>query len=110
MLHTKGYGFSPDGSHYGSLPMLGLLLREAGCMNMGVKPHMLDFSTGTALHDSQYQNYMVWSVLLKSAFVRNGLTTEEEFDQTYNLMLEEMQALHFRGLCSMLTVWGEKPA
>src|SRR5215472_2285744 len=63
VLHAKGYGFSHDGSHIGTLPMLGLLLREAGCVNREFMPHMLDFSTGTALYDSQYQNYMVWPLL-----------------------------------------------
>jgi SAM-dependent methyltransferase len=109
-LHAKGYTFSHDGSHYGIVYMLDPLLREVGCVNIGFKPHMLDYSTGTALHDSQYQNYMVGFSLVKSAFIHDGITTEEEFDQAYNLMLEEMQLPHFRGLWSMLTAWGEKPA
>src|SRR5262249_35088814 len=102
------YGFSPDGSHYGTIPMLGLLLQDAECMNIGFMPHMLDYSTGTAFHDSQYQNYKVWPVLLKPAFISQGITTEEEFEQTYKVMLEEMQMPRFRGLWSMLTVWGQK--
>ena len=107
MVHRKGYGFSHDGSHFGVLPMLGLLLQEAGCTNIQTKPHMLDFSTGTALHKSQYQNYMVWYALLKPELIRMGITTEEGFDQTYNSMLEEMQLPRFRALWSMLTVWGK---
>jgi SAM-dependent methyltransferase len=110
MLKARGYGFSPDGSHIGILPMLGLLLQEAGCVNIQFMPHMLDFSTGTAGHSSQYQNYMVWPLLIKSVFIRESITTEEEFDHTYKLMLEEIQLPHFRGLWSLLTVWGEKRA
>jgi ubiquinone/menaquinone biosynthesis C-methylase UbiE len=110
VFHAKGYGFSPDGSHLGILPMLGLLLQEAGCVNIQCKPHMLDYSTGTALHDSQYQNYMVMLALGKSMILRPGILTEEEFDQLYQQVLEEMQMPNFRGLWSLLTVWGEKPA
>jgi ubiquinone/menaquinone biosynthesis C-methylase UbiE len=110
MLHTKGYGFSPNGSHFGVMPMLGLLLQDVGCVNIQLKPHMLDFSTGTALHNSQYQNYMVAFALLKPGLIHAGLTTEEEFDQTYQLMLDDMQQPRFRGLNSVLTVWGEKRA
>jgi SAM-dependent methyltransferase len=110
MLKAKGYGFSPDGSHLGILPTLGSLLQEAGCINIQFKPHMLDFSPGTALHESQYQNYMVWPTLLKSMFIHESLTTEEAFDQTYKLMLDEMQQPHFRGLWSLLTMWGKKQA
>ena len=109
LLYRKGYGFSHDGSHYGVFPMMGLLLQDAGCVNIQIKPHMLDYSIGTALYESQYQNYMAWPMLLKSAFIRDGIATEEIFDQTYNQMLEEMQQPRFRGLWSMFTVWGEKP-
>ena len=108
LLHRKGYGFSHDGSHYEILPMMGLLLQDVGCVNIQSKPHMLDYSVGTALYEGQYQNYMVWPMLLKSAFMREGIATEEDFDQTYNQMLEEMQRPRFRGLWRMLTVWGEK--
>jgi SAM-dependent methyltransferase len=108
VLHTKGYGFSPDGSHIGILPMLGLLLREAGCVNIQSKPHLLDFSTGTALHKSQYQNYMVWPLLLKSAVIDTLSIEPREFDQTYQQMLEEIQLPRFRGLWSLLTIWGER--
>jgi hypothetical protein len=109
-LHAKKYGFSDDGSHIGILPMMGLLLQEAGCVNIQFKPHILDFSTGTALHESQYQNYMVWPMLVKKAYINEGIATEEDFDQTYQQMLEELQFPYFRGLNSLLTVWGEKHA
>jgi hypothetical protein len=106
-LYKRGYGFSHDGSHFGVLPMLGLLLQEVGCVNMQFKPHMLDFSMGTAWHGSQRQNYMVMGALVKAAFLQEGITTEEEFDQTYEQLLDEMQLPSFRGLGCLLTVWGE---
>jgi SAM-dependent methyltransferase len=107
-LHTKGYGFSPDGSHLGILPLLGLLLQEAGCVNIQFMPHLLDFSAGTTGHSSQYQNYMVWPLLLKPVLIHECITTEEAFNQTYKLMLDELQRPRFRGLWSLLTIWGEK--
>jgi hypothetical protein len=88
--------------------VLGSLLRESGGVNIQCKPHVLDYSIGTALHDSQYQNYMVWPSLLKSVVIDTLSIAEEAFDQTYNLMLEEMQSSSFRGLWSLLTVWGER--
>src|SRR5262249_23442564 len=66
ILKARGYGFSHDGSHLGILPLLGLLLQDAGCVNIQYKPHLLDFSVGTALYESQYQNYMVWAQLIKT--------------------------------------------
>jgi ubiquinone/menaquinone biosynthesis C-methylase UbiE len=110
MLYRRGYGFSPDGSHLGILPMLGLLLQEVGCVNIQFKPHILDYSTGTALHESQYQNFMVGSVVVKPVILREGKTTEEEYDALYKQVLEDLQLPNFRGLWSFLTVWGEKRA
>jgi hypothetical protein len=69
---------------------------------------MLDFSIGTALHDSQYQNYMVWPQLMKSEVLTTLSIEPGEFDQTYEQMLEDMQSTSFRGLWSLLTVWGER--
>lgn len=108
VFQRKGYGFSPDGSHLGIMPMQGLLLQECGCVNIGSKPHMLDFSSGTALHESQYQHYQVAYSLLKPLCIGEGLVTEELFDKMYQEMFEEMRWTHFRGLWSLLTVWGEK--
>jgi SAM-dependent methyltransferase len=108
MLHVRGYGFSPDGSHLGIIPMEGLLLQDAGCVNIHFKSHRIDFSRGAALYESQYQNYMVMFASAKPALIHLGITTEEEFDHTYKAMLEEMQHPRFRGLGSLLTVWGGK--
>jgi ubiquinone/menaquinone biosynthesis C-methylase UbiE len=110
LLHMKGYGFSDDGSHIGILPVLGMLLQEAGCVNIQSMPHILDYSMGTALHDSQYQNYMVWPQLIKTSLLTTLSIAEGEFDQTYRQMLEEMQMPRFCGLWSLLTVWGERSA
>ena len=41
--------------------------------------------------------------------IRLGIATEEEFEQVYMRMDEELQMPRFRGLGSMLTAWGEKP-
>ena len=108
LLAAHGYGFSPDGSHIGILPMLGPLLQEAGCVHMGSQPHTLDFSWGTSLHDRQYQNYMVWPILIEALLLATLSVKKEEFDHTYQDMLYEMHMPQFRGLWSVLTVWGEK--
>jgi len=107
ILKVRGYGFSHDGSHLGILPMLGLLLQDAGCMNIQYKAHLLDFSIGAGLYESQYQNYMVWAQLIKSSLTSTLSIEPGEFDQTYQQMLEEMQNPSFCGLWSLLTVWGD---
>jgi hypothetical protein len=109
VLQRKGYGFSHDGNHMGMLPMQGLLLQERGCVNIGSRAHMLDYSAGTALHASQYQNFQLSFSAMKPLCIGEGLATEEVYDQTCQRTFEEVQWPHFRGLWSVLTVWGEKP-
>ena len=88
--------------------MLGLLLQEVGCVHISSMPHILDFSSGTPLHESQHQNYMIWPLMLKTSLLTTLPITGEEFDQTYQQMLSEIQMSQFRGLWSLLTVWGVK--
>jgi len=109
MLHRKGYGFSPDGSHLGILPMLGQFLQDVGCDEYCFLPHLLNFSVGTSLHVYQYQNYMVWPQLLKSTLLKTLFISEEVFDHTYECMMDEMQRPSFRGLWNVMTVWGKVP-
>src|SRR5204862_2385647 len=45
-LKVQG-SFSSTGRFTGSLPMLGRLLREAGCVNVQQQSHVIDFSVGT---------------------------------------------------------------
>jgi len=108
MIHAKGYGFSPDGSHLGMQPMSGFLLQEGGCVNIQSKAHIIDFSSGAVSHDITCQDYKILLLAMKPAFIHEGLTTEAEFDQTYEQVLEDMQLPSFRGIGIMITTWGEK--
>lgn len=111
MLYERGYGFSSPSHHLGILPWLDPLLQDVGvgCVHTGRMPHLLDFSYDTILHDSQYQNHMVWTLLMQSQLLDDGITTEEEFTQTYQRMLEEIQRPLFRGIWNLLTLWWRKP-
>ncbi len=108
MLWERGYGFERSGSHLNILSWLNLLLVQMGYGNFQFKHHVLDFSSGTAGHSDQYQNYKLWPQLIKSAIIDQCVTTEELFDQTYQQMLEEMRLPQFRGQWNLLTVWAEK--
>jgi ubiquinone/menaquinone biosynthesis C-methylase UbiE len=109
LLHRMGYGFSPDGLDLGMTPLLGLLLAEAGCQEIRQQPHALDFSSGTALHASQYRNYENVYQQFGSAIIAAGLATEEDYWLSYEQMLSDMQQPDFRGLWYLLTCWGTKP-
>jgi ubiquinone/menaquinone biosynthesis C-methylase UbiE len=109
-VHLSGKGFSPNGRSTGMIPMLARLLRNAGCINIQQRPHLIDFSTGTELHGAWYQNAMVFYQLIKPFLIKIGVTTPQEFDQLYQQVLIEMLAEDFCGMWLLLSAWGQKPA
>ncbi|HLI88348.1 MAG TPA: methyltransferase domain-containing protein [Ktedonobacteraceae bacterium] len=104
-----GYTFSPDGRSNGITPMLGLLMRNAGIVNIQQKPHLLDYSAGTEAWQDMYDNARVGAALMRPFLTKLGVISEAEFDQLYQQAMTEMQAPDFRGLWYYMTAWGNKP-
>ena len=71
---------------------------------------MLDYSAGTDAWSTFYQNTMAFFQLVKPFILSMKVTTDEEFESLYNLMLAEIQLDSFRGISFVLTMWGERPA
>jgi ubiquinone/menaquinone biosynthesis C-methylase UbiE len=100
--------FSQTGRFTGILPMLGRLLREAGCVNIQLVPHVIDFSAGTKVYQGFRKDAAAVFKLFQPFIIRMGVATQEEMDPLYEQMLREMQQDDFRGLMLPLTAWGEK--
>jgi ubiquinone/menaquinone biosynthesis C-methylase UbiE len=106
-LKVQG-SFSQTGRFTGILPMLGRLLREAGCVNIQLVPHVIDFSAGTKVYQGFRKDAAAVFKLFQPFIIRMGVATQEEMDPLYEQMLREMQQDDFRGLMLPLTAWGEK--
>ncbi len=102
-------GFSQTGRFTGILPMLGSLLRDAGCVNIKLFPHAIDFSAGTERYEGFRRDASVVFKLFQPFIIRMGVATQEELDQLYDQMILEMLQGGFRGLMLPLTAMGEKP-
>jgi len=100
--------FSQTGRFTGILPMLGRLLRDAGCVNIQLVPHVIDFSVGTKAYQGFRKDAVAVFKLFQPFIIRMGVATQEEMDPLYEQMLLEMQQDDFRGLMLPLTAWGEK--
>jgi ubiquinone/menaquinone biosynthesis C-methylase UbiE len=100
--------FSHTGRFTGILPMLGSLLRNAGCVNIQLVSHVIDFSAGTAAYEGFRQDAAVVFKLFQPFIIRMGVATQEEVDRLYEQMLLEMLQEDFRGLMFPLTAWGQK--
>lgn len=107
-MYLAGYGFSPDGYHYGITFMLRRLLDDAGYQNIQGKANFLDYSAGTEAHEPFYQNVMVASKLVQPFLLKMKATTQEEVDQLYQRLPAEMLAEDFCALWFYLTAWGQK--
>jgi SAM-dependent methyltransferase len=108
-LYLSGHGFSPDGRHMGTTPLLARFLRDAGCQNIQQRAHVLDYSAGAEAYEGFRQNNMVGFKLMERFLLQAKVTTQEEFDQLYEQMLVEMRSDDFCGLAYFLTAWGKKP-
>lgn len=106
-LKKAGQSFSPDGYHFGVLPMLGSLLRSAGCKTIQRLSHCSDFSVGMEDHIEAFQDLMVGYRLAQPFLLRMGVATQQELERLHQKAIEELQASNFCGIAFYLTVWGK---
>jgi ubiquinone/menaquinone biosynthesis C-methylase UbiE len=109
-LYRLGRTFSPDGYHFGLIPMLGRFLRNIGYEDIQNKAYVSDFSFGTANYEDAYQNTKVSYSQAKSMVTQIGLISPEEYDELYSYLLAEMRQPDFNGILFLWTGWGTKPA
>ncbi len=104
----SGHSFSPNGRNIGAASMLRSLIQKAGYEVMGNKAHAVDYSSGTEAHDSNVQNMLIFYRLFRPFLVQMQVATNEEIEQLYAQMEQEMQAEDFCAIDYFLTVWGRK--
>ena len=107
-IQRAGMVFSPDARHVGITPMLGGLLREAGFRDIQQRAAVIDYSSGTSIHDAFCQDIMIGSKLAQPFMLKMGVTTQEELDRLYQQCLDEIHAADFRGVWYYLRAWGTK--
>lgn len=108
-MHKTGRSFAPDGRYFSITPMLGSLLRDAGCQNIQKKPHLIDFAAGTEVHEGYAQDLMMGYRLVQPFLTQQNMISLKEFAQIHQQMMGEMFADSFCGLAYGLTVWGTRP-
>jgi len=108
-IHKAGFTSSVDGHNYGIMPILGRLLRDAGCRDVGQRVHAIDFSYGTEGHEPMYQNSKIAFQLVQPFMVKMKVLTEQEAEERYNQMLIEIMSEDFCAVWLYMTAWGQKP-
>lgn len=102
--------YSPDSRHFGITPMLGRLLRDAGCHSLESEVYAIDFSADAEAHESVYQDYMIVYNLIQPFLLKMQVTTPAEIDRLYQHMLAEMLEEDFCGLWYYYSIWGRTPS
>ena len=108
-IQLAGLHMSPDGHNFGVTPVLRRFLLNAGCQNIGLKPHVIDFSIDTPAYSSMYTNCAIAFRQVQPFMAKMKVATPEEIEQSYQAMLLEMQLDTFCALWYYLTAWGQKP-
>jgi len=108
-LQRVNHGFSVTGRNIGVTIMLPRFLRGAGYQQVKHFMHALEVSADTEAYSDFYENSRITYLLAKPLFVNTGVTTEEEFGQTYRQMLIELQSDDFTGMWHYMTAVGVKP-
>jgi ubiquinone/menaquinone biosynthesis C-methylase UbiE len=101
-------GYSQTGRFTGILPLLGDLLRKAGCVNIKLVSHVIDFSYGTVAYEGFRRDASVVFKLFQPFILRMQVASQNELDDLYNQMVLEMLQEDFHGLMLPLTALGEK--
>ena len=101
-------GYSQTGRFTGILPLLGNLLRQAGCVNIKLISHVIDFSYGSDAYEGFRRDASIVFKLFQPFIVRMQVASQSELDDLYNQMVLEMLLEDFHGLMLPLTAVGEK--
>lgn len=111
MLHRSGYGFatSEPVEHLNLAPALARLLAEEGWTEVVSQERTMEFPIGSDIYQGMCENACVVAKGFAPMYFRFGLTTPEEFQQTYDEMVAEMTANDFYGYWRFYTITARKP-
>lgn len=109
LIRLRGYGFSPDGETFGITPMLGKLLKDAGCQQIRYHVNLIDGSFGTPIHPILFDDGRRILKQIQPLLVSNNLARQEELNRLYEAFQEEAQSEDFRSVMYWLTASGQKP-
>ncbi|GER89592.1 hypothetical protein KDW_37540 [Dictyobacter vulcani] len=107
-MYKQKRNFSVDGRSIGIVNMLGKLLQQVGCINIGTHAFTMDSSFGAELHYSAIKDMELLYPLIKPYLVRSDVVDEFTFDADYATMGTDVMRNDFVSISFGLTAWGYK--
>lgn len=110
-LYRDGRSFSTDGNVQGISFMLAPMLQEAGYSITQQKDIAVDYSSDMQINHRALHHFQVSfsPTLLGSFIIQMGVTSYEEYQQSYEQAMKAMASLGFRATWHLLTITGKKP-
>jgi SAM-dependent methyltransferase len=111
VFYQTGRSFSPDGHSMGITYMLGHFLRAGGYCDVNLRAYAVDYSVGSPCYQSftQYLRITFSQYFLGSYLTKEGIMTQEAYEDLYERALREMLSDQFCAIAYFLTVLGERP-
>ena len=108
-VQRAGHNFSPNGLHYGILPVLPRLLQNAGFATIEKVPYIIDLSTDPAARDGYYHDLAGIFQGFEAFIAKIPILPLAEWRELAQKALAEMHEEDFCCLFLLLTVWGYEP-
>ncbi len=103
-----GRSFSPDGYHIGILPVMGLLLRDAGYRRIRRKTFSIDYSASVGSHPEAYGDILMKIKAFEPFLSQLGIVDTEEFERLYRQAWIDVYRDTYCAIGFYQTVWGVK--
>jgi hypothetical protein len=84
-------------------------MEDVGWSEVVTQEYVVDFSFGSELYTGMRQNVKIATKGFEPIMLRLGITTAEEFHQTYEAMVREMESREFKGYWRFYTISARKP-
>lgn len=108
-MRRAGHNFSPSGLHYGILPELPRLLKNAGFVTIKKVPYIIDLFDDFAAREGYYHDLAAIFQGFEAFIEKIPVLPLEEWRELAKKALAEMHEEDFCCLFLLLTVWGHKP-
>jgi ubiquinone/menaquinone biosynthesis C-methylase UbiE len=108
-MHRTGHYFGYESDHSAVAVVLPHLMQTAGFTIVRREAMILDYSSGSVVHEEMIQDWKIVLALCKPLCIRTNVISAEEFDILHARALEDMSTDDFCAALFLQRLWVQKP-